>query len=626
MTTSKNECKLSSTISGIIQEWETLEPYETIFSECKILKGFQNSSKFSPLKRSKELNVRNHAWDTESVTKSDPVGPFLSGFYDGEKYFCFHSKRVNPEEHRDFFFDYCESIASSSHIPIIWAHYLEWDMGQVFIKDLHLLHGDTMHVAYGDCETQIIFSCPCFGRFNITKDKKVLFRDTFAFFNTSLKRVAETLGVHAKGDPPGNLGGKVFPWAEIGEYFKDDLKSTWHVAEYITDQMKEHMIPSVSVSIPHFASTIFRKSIEVEMEKFPEPKLAMTAFYGGKTRCTPGIYHKAHCYDVNSQYPFAMTKLPKLCCGRYKTVRGYHGPWGVYILKDYLFLGCEFGSLYKNKTKVKNENLSFLKSHLSEEREVYQKDLVVNGWDIESAKVCRSLGFTKMVGWVWEPKECLHENHFKNYVMRFYNLRLQAKRNKNEIQSEFYKLMMNSLYGKFSQLRYQKDKQGWQPGALFDPLVAGWITGFGRCLIHKYEHLYGSVYTSTDSIITTKSVDITPTEELGGLKHEFTAETLVVLRNKVYFAFDENYDLIKCATHALQAENPYHIIKRFGYAGKTLTKKKLVKRKDAQRRGLTVGKLITRTQSLDSFLISRAERVIFQRAWKRHIKTRGHNE
>ena len=552
-------------------------------------------------------------FDTESVTVGQYVGPYLSGFYDGKSVTHFYSKKVSVESHRDFFFEYLESILERDTVIILWGHNIEWDFGQLFSDSWGLLDGDSLKVELMDNqrEMEIIFSQPCFGHYSKNRDShyKILFRDTFAFFKTSLEKLSQKIGGRAKLTPPPGLGKRKIPWEEIRPYFLADLHSTYDAANYLTERFVEHGLPSVPVSIPHFASTVFRKSLTVELERFPEPKLAMSSYFGGKTRCFPGLYENMNCYDVNSEYPWAMQQLPKLCCGTYQTVSNYQGPWGVYILKDYEYRPCEYGTLYHSKIKVKNETLKFLEKPIP--------DLIVNGFDIESAFYCHSLKIHKCVGWIWKPSPCDHPNVFFDYVQRFYLLRNQAKKAGNDIFSEYYKLMMNSLYGKFSQLRYNPKKLGWQPGTLFDPLVAGWITGLGRMRIHEYEHLANSVYTSTDSLITSQTLPTS--DKLGELKHEFFAKWVVILRSKVYFAFDDKFNLLKCALHGIQGQTPLSVLKAMAFSAKTVTRKKLIKRKEGIRRNITTGRQINRKQSLETLEITPAQRDILKKGYYQSI-------
>jgi hypothetical protein len=86
-------------------------------------------------------------------------------------------------------------------------------------------------------------------------------------------------------------------------------------------------------------------------------------------------------------------------------------------------------------------------------------------------------------------------------------------------ERETAKLLLNSLYGKFFQKQpigsvgsYDLDTQDWivsdrdnqqydyEAGGLYNPPVASLITGYVRAKIHRLEHRYESVMTSTDGL------------------------------------------------------------------------------------------------------------------------------
>lgn len=47
---------------------------------------------------------------------------------------------------------------------------------------------------------------------------------------------------------------------------------------------------------------------------------------------------------------------------------------------------------------------------------------------------------------------------FNGYVNTIYALRAEAKRNKNDVENLLYKILLNSLFGKFSQKQYQNSE------------------------------------------------------------------------------------------------------------------------------------------------------------------------
>jgi hypothetical protein len=102
-----------------------------------------------------------------------------------------------------------------------------------------------------------------------------------------------------------------------------------------------------------------------------------------------------------------------------------------------------------------------------------------------------------------------------DYVDKFFAI----KSTSTGPERETAKLLLNSLYGKFFQKQpigsvgnYDLDSEAWvlsngndveydyEAGGLYNPPVASLITGYVRAKIHRLEHKYESVMTSTDGL------------------------------------------------------------------------------------------------------------------------------
>jgi hypothetical protein len=140
------------------------------------------------------------------------------------------------------------------------------------------------------------------------------------------------------------------------------------------------------------------------------------------------------------------------------------------------------------------------------------------------------------------------------------------------------KLCLNSVYGKFiqkvptgresvypmfdvvdddEQLRYRDHNMvtgGYRAGGLYHPAIASLITGNVRAQVHRYEHKYESLMTSTDgflSLLDPDPADIGP--ELGKLKVKSGA--LSLWRERLYW-FDSDDGEDAWALHGFRARLP----------------------------------------------------------------------
>src|SRR5262249_1737095 len=120
---------------------------------------------------------------------------------------------------------------------------------------------------------------------------------------------------------------------------------------------------------------------------------------------------------------------------------------------------------------------------------------------------------------VWKPDKTETYCDLKEFAVEMFNRRQETK---DEVQNYLYKLLGNSLYGKFIPRTPQMDGS-YMGGQLFYPPVASWITALVRCKITQLEYLSGAVHTSTDGFM----VDARPlpriltqflSNDLGGLK------------------------------------------------------------------------------------------------------------
>lgn len=326
-------------------------------------------------------------------------------------------------------------------------------------------------------------------------------------------------------------------------------------------------------------------------------------------------------YDVNSMYPYAMTQIPNFLNCKYDVVDHYDPKYtGIYCItgkikkhKYPLFYTHDFKALkdgvvkeiiqhdkdfirsfptletylkennidpaYIDHSLSLEENLSLF--HIKEnEREyttnvvydengnrglaekniyefenyIYVKNLWVTSYELNMGMKYNLVKLDKC--WGFRVIEMEKRNPLKEFVNYFYKKKNTTP--KDDPQYLFYKLILNSLYGKFIQNinhnseGYYIEKDGknvwvdgeYKAGGLYNPMIATLITGFSRAYIYDLERKYESIHTSTDSIKTTKKIPETG-KELGKLSLKCFGDCLI-FRGKCYVHFDNK---IYCAKH-----------------------------------------------------------------------------
>jgi hypothetical protein len=154
------------------------------------------------------------------------------------------------------------------------------------------------------------------------------------------------------------------------------------------------------------------------------------------------------------------------------------------------------------------------------------------------------------------------------YVDRFFDMKAKS----TGALRQAAKLFLNSLYGKFFQKVPIHDigwmltlgeadesfieshsvpgEAWWEAGGLYHPPIASLITGFVRAKIHRLEHRYDALMTSTDGFFARRPPD--PSDmgnHLGGLTVE--RGHLTIWRERLY-AFRAKRKVVKYALHGFR--------------------------------------------------------------------------
>lgn len=370
--------------------------------------------------------------------------------------------------------------------------------------------------------------------------------DTHAYFQGSLKDLAKVFCPDLpKLKAPDGLGSKLFKHndKEFIDYAMRDSEIAYHIGKYIVKMHLEYKIP-ISVSAPHMASKIFRVKHLQKAIPLPQKNIVFSAlhsYHGGKNNLAakPGWYEKTYSLDIVSAYPAAMLDMPSFSNAKlYKRFSGsgylkYVPECGIYRISGKM-KDCKWPIIYDHKFKPISG--PFLQ-------------IWTTGYELNEALKTEEISLDSISGFFYHEKMDVEPSPFKSYVEEFYTKKDEAE---SEAYRLFYKILMNSLYGKFIQTTDHEGLKGMREllfdlenatlsnqrfviaGGLFNPFIASLITGKVRAQIHRMEHKYKALHTATDGIFT----QIKPKEisGLGGVKIDCFGD-LLLLRNKCYIIY-----------------------------------------------------------------------------------------
>jgi hypothetical protein len=410
----------------------------------------------------------------------------------------------------DFLEKYCAD-RDKKYLIYVWN--LSYELTQIF-HDLPAKVRASEHMKlhphpYEGWEIDIINSKRQILRFNKGKNRhnSVLVLDGKAFYNTSLNRAAQMLGLGEKFTMSEHLSRTRFTRDDLTDpefllYAKRDAFITRRIGEYITQQHVAFNIQT-TVSAPHFASTIFKTHFLKNDLANIGPDLEQAGLYsyhGGKNGFYldgPHEFPDIYFYDITSAYPEAMRQLPDLDNSGWKRVRKYvPGTHALYCVSGY-YNSCRYRGIQNHDGKWTPtgpvENLWITS---------YELDAMMERDEF----TIESITGHQMIG--------SEGGALADYVDKFF----LVKRHTKGPERETAKLLLNSLYGKFFQKQplgsvgvYDLDNRQWvvsdptldydfEAGGLYHPPIASLITGFVRARIHGLEHKYGAVMTSTDGM------------------------------------------------------------------------------------------------------------------------------
>lgn len=337
---------------------------------------------------------------------------------------------------------------------------------------------------------------------------RIRFLDAMAFYTTSLDKAATMLGIVGKLDKPPEFRRRDWQTPEFQAYAKRDAYITRRLGETIIEMHARYDV-ATCISAPHFASSTFRRrfmrseiaTITAHLEQY-----GLTSYHGGKNGYYldgPADLNGIYAYDIRSAYPEAMRSLPDIERATWRETVGYvpdvPSLWHATIIYD----PCIFRGL-------QHADGSWMDSR-------GRYTVIATGYELDAMLERGECEIVRAVGYIMDGPG---GGPLADYVDTFYHLKQTTKDETTRITA---KLFLNSLYGKFFQKvpiglagSYEwttgnyvagvADQTGdFEAGGLYHPPIASLITGYVRAKIHRLEHRYSAIMTSTDGIFARES-------------------------------------------------------------------------------------------------------------------------
>ena len=274
--------------------------------------------------------------------------------------------------------------------------------------------------------------------------------------------------------------------------------------------------------------------------------------YKGKLLTKQNMGRPMNRYDVNSEYPYAMSVINDLIgrpvrkkLSEYEAMPNKDEYEAVYILKSAYgivkenYLGVWYDPFKKDFVKVINES----DTHLMFEREINEMAEWYDDFTISCDEVL-----------LWKKGK----KAYAPFVYENYELKAQAKKDKNATLQQTTKLKLNSSYGKLAErvervighyelneetgaIHFVHDETKIDAGSSMNVAIGALVTCVARCYIlskirevcagdikHKF------VYIDTDSIHAFADYPKADAYALGGLKLEAQCDAVKYIAPKTY--------------------------------------------------------------------------------------------
>ncbi|MDH5463596.1 MAG: DNA polymerase [Nitrosopumilus sp.] len=323
------------------------------------------------------------------------------------------------------------------------------------------------------------------------------------------------------------------------EYYRKNRKQ---VREYcikdciLTKELSEHWIdlfydafkfyPSHWISSGYLAEKIMiNNGINIPLFKdTPEQiqEFAQNTYRGGRIELVEKGYIKDACIvDINSAYPYTLTKVPDLTTGKWKHVKK---------LQKNAVIG-----FFKIKANIPQTKHIAPFPFNVRQKIVYPVGEFITFVTLAELQSCEDSSWYEILD-SWQYCDDNPTYPYKKIIQKWYDQRQKLKKEKNPMEQPF-KIILNSIYGKMAQITENRI------GNLFNPVISSSITGIARAMLYDFIIKHGIerdvIMMYTDSITCRGKLRVNSTK-LGGFSLDFVG-SIYALQNGFY-AKDGKWD------------------------------------------------------------------------------------
>lgn len=480
------------------------------------------------------------------------------------------------------------------------------------------------------------------------KKKKIKFSDSSGILPFSLKTLAENFQVETKKQDFDSS--KITRLTkEVISYNRDDCIALFQCLEkYFSNPL---IVQSgLKLTTASQALAIYRElyqTTKIESLCWEEDNYARKSYYGGRTEIFKPVFKSKKSalknYDINSLYPFVMRDNDFPISLEYTTDSYEPNRLGIYELTlkspndSYIpVLGIKAEVGHGEKYIFPNGNIRGF--FCSPEIELALRE----GYKIlkvHSGRIYKNGG-----------------KIFETFVNDLYEKRLEAKKDKRGADEIIYKLMMNSLYGRFGMNIWDKEKTVIDDGSVgitlkyefktskgkiirlgsvesemgafsfSNVLIATFVTSYARCENYKYLKKFQKTihYTDTDSFFTTETIK--EEKELGKLKLENESNCACFVLPKTYILEGKNFKVVKAKSFEkkkiqnLEFQDFFQClegdIRLLAKQGKSPIKHDLDVKMESFKQSLRKGKILSVSKKSEKVLRSKYDKRIFVKKGK----------